>query len=69
MDEEIARLREFKSRRSGVTEEYLVFPHPKDPKRAMIDDLAFAVLYAARSRRGRIACDLAATAPSGCVHA
>ncbi len=52
MDEEIARLRELKSRRSGVTEEDLVFPHPKDPKRAMIDDLALAALQRAAAKVG-----------------
>jgi integrase len=52
MDEEITRLREYKARRSGVTEEDIVFPHPKDPKRAMIDDLALAAMQRAAAKVG-----------------
>lgn len=52
MDEEITRLREYKARRPGVTEEDLVFPHPKDPKRAMIDDLALSALQRAAAKVG-----------------
>ena len=50
MDEEIDRLREYKERRLGVTDEDLVFPHPRDPGRAMIDDLALSALQRAAAR-------------------
>ena len=52
MDEEIARLREYKARKPNVTEEDLVFPHPKDPERAMIDDLALSALQRASAKVG-----------------
>jgi len=52
MDEEIGRLREYRSRRQWVTDEDLVFPHPKDPKRPMIDDLALSALQRAGAKVG-----------------
>ncbi|MGD0663257.1 MAG: site-specific integrase [Syntrophorhabdales bacterium] len=52
MGEEIARLREYKARRPQATEEDLVFPHPKDPFRAMIDDLALSALQRAGVKVG-----------------
>jgi len=52
MDEEIGRLREYRSRRQWVTDEDLVFPHPKDPKRPMIDDLALSALQRAAAKVG-----------------
>lgn len=52
MDEEIARLREYKARTPQVTEGDLVFPHPKDAKRAMTDDLALSALQRAAAKVG-----------------
>jgi integrase len=51
-DEEIARLLEYKARTPQVTEGDLVFPHPKDAKRAMTDDLALSALQRAAAKVG-----------------
>ena len=50
--DEATRLRKYKSRTPDVTEDDLVFPHPKDPKRAMIDDFALSALQRAGARVG-----------------